>query len=117
MAFLLWGEHPPGGVRGAVQQIASRVRRGLALAGLADGLRAVPPGYALEVPAEEIDVRIFRAGVRTAIDAQRAGDHVGAAAALTSSLELWSGDPLADLVDLPLATVLSPAIDDERGRA
>src|SRR5262245_8437153 len=117
MTFLLWGEDPPGGVRGAVQQIASRVRRGLALAGLAESLRAVPPGYALEVPADEIDVRIFRAGVRAAIDAQRAGDHDGAAATLTSGLDLWTGAPLADLIDLPLATVLSPAIDDERGRA
>jgi DNA-binding SARP family transcriptional activator len=117
LASLLWGDDAPGGVKAAVQQLVSRLRRSLAAAGLGNSLLATPPGYSLDVAAGQIDVRVFRASVRAAIEAQRAGDHDDAAARLTAGLDLWVGDPLADLIELPLATLLSPGLDDERWRA
>ncbi|HEX4981773.1 MAG TPA: AfsR/SARP family transcriptional regulator, partial [Ilumatobacteraceae bacterium] len=117
LTALLWGDFAPAGVKGAVQQIASRVRRALAVAGLAEGLRAVPPGYALDVAPGEIDVRVFRARARAGIEAQRRGDHDTAAVELSNALALWTGGALVDLVDLPLAGLLAPSLDDERWRA
>jgi DNA-binding SARP family transcriptional activator len=117
IASMLWGESPPNGIKAAVQQLASRVRRALAVAGLGDALRSVPPGYALNLEADSIDVRVFRAHHRQGTDAIRLGDHEVACAELDAALGLWHGAAFADLVDLPIATFLAPGLDDERWRA
>ena len=117
LSFLLWGDDAPNGVKVALQQIASRVRRALTVAGIGDALHAVAPGYALDVDPSTIDVRVFRSAVRAANESHRQGDDIDAIAGLTAALELWSGPPLADLADQPLATLLVPALEDERWRA
>lgn len=114
LSALLWGDDAPAGVKAALQQIASRLRRSLEAAGMAGALRAVPPGYALEIDAGAIDVRVFRAAVRAGCEARRIGDHDAAATEFSRGLELWRGAAFADLVDLPLATVLAPGLDEER---
>lgn len=117
LTALLWGDVAPAGVKVALQQLATRVRRALAGAGFDVALRAVPPGYALELDGEEIDVRAFRTAVRIGTEASRAGDHLRAAGALGHGLDLWTGAALADLIDLPIATLLGPGLDDERWKA
>ena len=117
LTFLLWGDAPPAGVKPAVQQLATRVRRALAAAGVAVDLQAVPPGYALIGESDTIDVRAFRADARAGAEALRAGDHRRAADLLTAALEQWAGPALLDLAELPLYTVLGPVLDDERWRA
>lgn len=117
LASLLWGDDCPAGVKGALQQLATRVRRSLTAAGIADALVARQPGYVLNVPAEMIDLRVFRDLVARAEDRRCHGDRRGAVDLLTEGLDLWSGSALCDLVDLPLGLVLTPALDDERWRA
>ena len=117
LTALLWGDDPPAGVKVAIQQLATRVRRALAIAGAGHALRAVPPGYALELDASAVDVRMFRASVRAGGEAQRAGDHSRAADALSEGLALWTGAAMADLIDLPIAEMVCHAVDEERWRA
>ncbi|MGB8859624.1 MAG: BTAD domain-containing putative transcriptional regulator, partial [Ilumatobacteraceae bacterium] len=117
LTSLLWAEQPPAGVKVALQQLASRVRRALVAAGLPDALRAVAPGYALTVDPSAIDLRVFRAAVRDGVTAAATGDHERAIAELTKGLDLWRGAAMADLIDLPLGELLQPAMDDERWRA
>lgn len=117
LTSLLWASEPPGNVKSALQQLASRARRGLSAVGLATALQAVPPGYALEVDAETVDLRLFRAGVRSAGEALRGGDLQHAVEQLDGALDLWRDEALADLVGLPLHVLLAPALDDERWRA
>ena len=60
LTALLWAEEPPNAVKAALQQLASRVRRALSAVDLDGALRAVPPGYALAVDADVVDLRVFR---------------------------------------------------------
>src|SRR5262245_24617963 len=63
---LLWGTSPPSGVRVAVQQLATRARRALGELGLADALRAEPPGYVLDIDPLDVDLTRFRTMMRLA---------------------------------------------------
>ncbi len=116
LTSLLWGDDAPGGVKAALQQLASRVRRALNVCGLGEILHAVPPGYQLNVSPDVIDALLFRARVRIAAEAHRTGDHTGAAEYARQGLDLWSGNAFADLVELPLFSALGPGLDDERWR-
>ena len=116
LTSLLWGDDAPGGVKAALQQLASRVRRALSVCGLGDILRAVPPGYQLDVAPELIDALMFRARVRIAAEAHRTGDYEGAAENARDALALWRGNAFADLVELPMFAALGPGLDDERWR-
>jgi DNA-binding SARP family transcriptional activator len=117
LAALLWGDDCPAGVKAALQQLATRVRRSLHAAGIGEALVARQPGYALELPADQVDVRTFRDLVGRADELRRADDIVGAADTFTEALGLWRDAALCDLVELPLAVVLTPSLDDERWRA
>lgn len=117
LASLLWGDDCPAGVKGALQQLASRVRRSLAAVGMGDALVARQPGYVLDVAADMIDLRVFRDLVGCAEECRRVGDLCSAVDLLTRALDLWTGAALCDLVDLPLGLVLTPSLDDERWRA
>jgi DNA-binding SARP family transcriptional activator len=117
LTSLLWGDDPPAGVKAAVQQLATRVRRALAACDAQVELQAVPPGYALVGDVGWIDVRSFRSNVRAGADALRAGDHHRAAELLGQGLDLWVGTAFADLAELPLYTILGPVLDDERWHA
>jgi DNA-binding SARP family transcriptional activator len=116
LTSLLWQHEPPNGVKAALQQLATRVRRTMASAGLPDVIRSVAPGYVLDVEPQQIDLRRFRDLVRAAEAARHRGEHAEVAGLLTDALALWRGNTLDDLVDLPLYPLFVPAIDDERAR-
>src|SRR3954468_16906756 len=89
----LWGEHPPNEVRNGLQGLASKLRRTL---GAAEVVAMRGAGYALELPAEAIDVHRFEDLVASARAAVASHDLATAAALFTEAAVLWRGDPLAD---------------------
>ena len=98
---LLWGQEPPPTATGMVQTYVSRLRSVLDPVGAS---RAHLPasdgvGYRLQATADELDLLEFRSTVDGARQARAAGDMNRACRAYERALELWRGEPLAD-VDL-----------------
>jgi predicted ATPase/DNA-binding SARP family transcriptional activator len=91
----LWGEDPPAAVRNGLQGLVSKLRRTLGSPAIV-ATRA--GGYALDLPADAIDVQRFE-GLSTAGRAAAAdGDHERAVTLLTEADSLWRGDALADFL-------------------
>jgi DNA-binding SARP family transcriptional activator len=67
----IWEEHPPPTAVHTVQVFVSRLRRALATAG--DRLSTRPPGYVLELRADELDADRFERLYETARAALAAG--------------------------------------------
>ena len=88
----IWGEEPPDAARGSLHSYVSHLKKALG----AERLISRPPGYVLRVASDELDAARFET---LAEQARRrlAGDPAGAARALREVLELWHGEPFADL--------------------
>src|SRR3954468_69028 len=89
----LWGEDPPTEVRNGLQGLVSKLRRAL---GSTDIVSMRSAGYALELPANAVDVHRYEQMVSSARAATVDGDLNGAAALLADADRLWRGDALAD---------------------
>jgi DNA-binding SARP family transcriptional activator len=89
----LWGERPPRNAAAALQTHVSRLRKTLG----ADTIASREWGYVLRAAPAEIDLRRFEGLVAEAepLAAQQR------ATKLAEALALWSGPPLADLVNEP----------------
>jgi WD40 repeat protein/DNA-binding SARP family transcriptional activator len=88
----MWGDEPPDAARASLHSYVSHLKKAVG----DDRLVSRPPGYILRVAAEEIDAGRFEA----LVDAARrrlSGDPAGAARTLREALELWQGEPFADL--------------------
>ncbi|MEU7527627.1 BTAD domain-containing putative transcriptional regulator [Saccharothrix sp. NPDC042600] len=100
----LWGQRLPANPLGALQTRVSQLRG--ALDNAEPGSRALvvsrPPGYLLDVPADDVDVRRFEALVAQAAAVGSARDRV---ALLGDALALWRGPALADFADEEFARV------------
>jgi class 3 adenylate cyclase/DNA-binding winged helix-turn-helix (wHTH) protein/tetratricopeptide (TPR) repeat protein len=86
----LWGEEPPGTAQTALHGHVSALRK---LIGT-DRIRTRPPGYLLQVSADELDVARFESLVA---QARERDDPDERSACLREALALWRGEPLADL--------------------
>jgi predicted ATPase len=82
----VWPDDLPEDPRAALQSLASRLRRALP----AGVLEAVPGGYRLAVPREDVDIALFQDLVARA---RRTDDSAAATADARAALELWRGDP------------------------
>jgi DNA-binding SARP family transcriptional activator len=94
----LWGERPPRTAATSLQNGISQLRRLLG----ADVVETRPPGYVIQVAAEQLDLARFghlRDRARTEAPAERAQT-------LREALDLWRGEPLADLA-------FEPGLEDE----
>jgi DNA-binding SARP family transcriptional activator/tetratricopeptide (TPR) repeat protein len=93
---VLWGEHPPASAIASLQNHVSRLRVSL---GKRDGqrIKAIAPGYLVEIFEGELDVDVFSGLSQRGLAARRAGDWESAATDLSAALALWRGDPLADV--------------------
>jgi DNA-binding SARP family transcriptional activator len=91
----LWGEQPPRTATTSLQNSISALRKLLG----PELLLTRPPGYVLAVPREEVDVGRFERLVATA----RGLPPAERGQTLREALDLWRGDPLADLVFEPFA--------------
>jgi DNA-binding SARP family transcriptional activator/Tfp pilus assembly protein PilF len=86
LADRVWGDQPPEHVRASLASLVLRLRQVLG----PEAIRTVPPGYALAVPPEQIDMLLFRRLVREAGTA----DPAAARALLDRALGLWRGEAL-----------------------
>jgi YVTN family beta-propeller protein len=102
----LWGEHPPESAANMLQGYVSRLRKVLEphrRRGEHELLVSRPPGYVLQISAEQLDAERF---ARLVDDGRRLledGDVAAAAAQLRAALELWRGPALGDLAYEPFA--------------
>ncbi|MGD0245552.1 MAG: BTAD domain-containing putative transcriptional regulator [Streptosporangiaceae bacterium] len=98
---VLWGDSPPRTAVGLVQAHVSRIRRLLnphSRLGAHDRpISLVSGAYRLTVPSQEVDLLVFRDLVARAAVARAAGDDVTAAKYYEHAVDLWRGDPFADV--------------------
>ncbi|MEV4283681.1 AfsR/SARP family transcriptional regulator, partial [Actinoplanes xinjiangensis] len=88
----LWGDHPPASAHSTVRTYAARLRQ--VLAGGEAELRRSASGYHLVRYGADVDADAFDRLVGAAREARHRGDVAGAAAALRTALEVWSGPAL-----------------------
>jgi DNA-binding SARP family transcriptional activator len=87
---VLWGEHPPATAATSLQNLVSQLRKLLG----PDVLVTKPPGYRLEIQAEQLDLERFR----RLVEAARQAPPAERSSKLREAVALWRGAPLADLV-------------------
>jgi DNA-binding SARP family transcriptional activator len=92
----LWGERPPKTAAHVIQVYVSELRR--ALGGEETAVLVTrSPGYALDLPADAIDLGRFEELFGRAQALVAGDDLAGAARVIGEGLALWRGDVLADL--------------------
>jgi DNA-binding SARP family transcriptional activator/tetratricopeptide (TPR) repeat protein len=94
---VLWEAHTVDSPRRALHVCVTRTRATLAAAGAAGLIVSRADGYFADVPADSVDVIVFRRWLARADEAAERGDVSGECAALTEALNLWRGEPLADV--------------------
>jgi branched-chain amino acid transport system substrate-binding protein len=107
----LWGDDPPEDASTALQQHVSRLRK---LLEPHDVLETRSPGYVLTIDPEQVDLTRFQ---RLSDDGRRQleeGRADGGSRTLRSALELWRGEPLADLAAEPFARDALPRLEEAR---
>ncbi|MGH3157300.1 MAG: AfsR/SARP family transcriptional regulator [Streptosporangiaceae bacterium] len=112
LAEILCEGQPPAGARGALHSAVQRLRATLSPSGT-DLIETHPPGYLIRVD-DELDVRKFGLLAARGHAAAEAGAWAQAAGLLREALELWRGDPLADVPSRLLRSREVPAIEDQR---
>jgi len=91
MIDLVWGEDAPPTAVNTLQSHVSYLRRVL---GSKEGVRARPPGYALELGDEATDVRVAERLISQGV---QAADPADGARQVRAALALWRGRPLVDV--------------------
>ena len=91
----LWADEPPRTAANSLQNFVSQLRKVLG----AETIVTRPPGYLVQLGAEQLDL----AKVRRFVDEARASDPPRRSRLLGEALGLWRGEPLADLMYEPFA--------------
>jgi DNA-binding SARP family transcriptional activator/Flp pilus assembly protein TadD len=112
---VLWGVDPPPSARVGVQNYVMQLRR--ALGGAGTRISTQPRGYLIKVEPGELDVARFEALVRQARVAARAGNWPEAASQAAAALDLWRGEPLADIASDLLASRDGPRLAELHAEA
>ncbi|MCT2583633.1 AfsR/SARP family transcriptional regulator [Actinophytocola gossypii] len=97
----LWGHTPP---RTAVNTIRNYVRR-LRSVFPQPVLRSTTAGYRLDVRSAQVDVHRFTQLIEDASAAE-------SLALFDQALALWRGDPLTNIAEVPLRTLLQPRLEE-----
>ena len=116
IAEMLWGAEPPPSALATIRNYVKRLRQALGAAGHAR-ISTDPGGYTISVGAEELDVSRFEALLRSAREAAGDGCWDPAAAQARAALELWRGEPLADVESDVLARREVPRLSEMRLQA
>ncbi len=82
---LVWGDEPPASAHKTLKTHVSRLRRTLR----ADVVASQPPGYALTLPLDRLDVHRFERDVQAASSVEE----------IEAALALWRGRPYGELAD------------------
>jgi DNA-binding SARP family transcriptional activator len=122
----LWHDEPPARATLSLQSYISRLRRTISDAQPEDQpgeesadrsaprILTRPPGWALMMPAEDVDAVRFVELAREGSSLLEEAEVASGAAKLRAALELWAGDPLADLDDMPFAVGQKARLQDLR---
>ncbi len=109
----LWGQSPPASAKNMLHNAVWGLRKTLK-----DGdevsLLSQKPGYVLIVPADRIDLHVFRDLVSGGRDVASSGDHDAAAGVFRRALSLWRGHALADLVDTGIGWPVLATLEEAR---
>jgi DNA-binding SARP family transcriptional activator len=105
----LWGERPPERAAKSLQVYVWRLRKLLGR----EVLHTRPPGYALHVSPEDLDLHRFE----SLRDAARSRTPIDAAELLREALGLFRGRPLADFAYEPFAETECARMDELRLQA
>lgn len=104
----LWGDDPPPTVTGTLQSYVSQLRRLLepdrGPRQAPSVLLTRPPGYAVQVAPDELDLLVFGNLIDEGDRAVAAGEPRRGVALLGQAMDLWRGEPLAELADVPAAS-------------
>jgi DNA-binding SARP family transcriptional activator/tetratricopeptide (TPR) repeat protein len=115
LAEALWGDALPPSARVTVLNYVKRLRDALGDAGCRVVTRS--PGYLVRVAADEADVSLFELDLDAARTAAVAGSWESAAAKARAALQLWRGEPLADVPSAYLASREVPRLAEMRKQA
>jgi DNA-binding SARP family transcriptional activator/Flp pilus assembly protein TadD len=113
---VLWGLQPPEAARASLRDYVKRLRTALGDSSHTR-IRTQPPGYAISVDADDLDVSRFEALLRAARVAMRTGAWEQAATRAHAALSLWRGEPLADVESETLARREVPRLAELRLQA
>jgi DNA-binding SARP family transcriptional activator len=116
LSAALWSEEPPVSARVTLRNYVKELRKTLAVPA-SSRIRTLQGGYLIHVAADELDVARFSAMLSHASAAAGGGAWERAAALLGSALELWRGDPLADVPSEWLAFREVPRLAEMRLQA
>ena len=101
IAAALWGDHPPPSATGTVQSHISNLRR------LLEPDRSLivsgPAGYRIDADPQMVDALRLPGLVSEGGRLIEAGEFAAAAALLDEAVQLWRGEPLADLGESAVA--------------
>lgn len=106
----LWGADVPETAQKMVQVYVSRLRKVLP----PETLRTRPPGYALVLEPEQLDLNRFETAVAEARAALDAGEAGRAADRFREALSLWRGPALAEFASEPFAQPEGARLEDLR---
>jgi len=110
IARMLWGSEPPATAAAQIYTYASRLRKQLGAQAPIVRLRS---GYQLKVQSMHCDHREFAQLTRRGMHALATQRFEEAAANLAAALDLWHGEPLADVTDY-LAEAERPQLEEDR---
>ncbi|MFH8985117.1 AfsR/SARP family transcriptional regulator [Streptomyces varsoviensis] len=91
----LWGDEPPHAALAALRTYASRLRKGFGPD--ADALISESGGYALRVSVSGLDIDRAEELAADAEKARQAGERTKARTLINEALDVWSGEPLANV--------------------
>ena len=111
LAQALWADSGPSDRANALQSLVSRLRQILPDT---MPLRSGTSGYCLDVPGDEVDALLFERLARAGRTRSHDGDAAGAAATLREALDLWRGDPLANITDAPFTAAVAVRLAEQR---
>jgi DNA-binding SARP family transcriptional activator len=101
----LWELDPPRNATTAIQNCVMQIRKKLDGAlGLGAGKRLLHTeavGYQLQFPDDRVDLRRYENHIARGRSAEAAGDLAHASQELQTALDMWHGDPLADVTPGP----------------
>ncbi|HWJ45845.1 MAG TPA: BTAD domain-containing putative transcriptional regulator, partial [Gaiellaceae bacterium] len=103
---VLWGERPPRTAATSLQNFISQLRKSIGT----DVLVTKPPGYALAIAQQQLDLGRFRSLVAEARDVD---EPQARSDKLRAALALWRGPPLADLAFESFAEAFAAPLEEE----
>ena len=110
---MLWGNEPPRSAVSSLQVYVHGLRK---LVG-PERIERHGAGYRLQLEPEELDFGRFERLVEAAARALASGRAADADEDLRRALDLWSGEPLADLAGEPVHETEAPQLAERRLRA